>query len=89
MPCGIVQQGGVHLPLWQMDVAQHRPTDEAGLHVQHVRVLVQLGHGDVGQSDVVELVDRVQGAPDPLTVPQLNNNLLPNQGLEKGAEKHR
>ena len=88
MPGGVVKQRCINILLRKMDVAHHRPTDEARLHVEHVGVLLQLSHSNVGQPDVVELVHRVKSAPDLLAVPQLHHHLLANQRLEKGTEKH-
>ena len=88
MPSGIMQKCCVHLLLRQVDVAHHRPSDEACPHVEHVRVLLQLGHHNVRQPDVVELIHSVEDASDLLAVPQLHHHLLANQRLEEGTEKH-
>ena len=64
------------------------PPNEAVLDREHVRVLLGIGDGDVGQLDVEVLVDRVQGAADGEVVLQLDHDVLSDKGLEERVEEH-
>lgn len=61
-PGCVLQQLRVHFVGRQLNVTNHRSSDEAVFDSQHVRVFVRIRHTDVGQFDVQILIDRMQSA---------------------------
>lgn len=74
----------LHRQLHTPQAASVGPRQETGYHV---RVALLVLDTDVGQLDVEELVDGLQAATDAHVVLQLDDNLLANEGLEKGVEQ--
>jgi len=81
-PRSVFQQLCVHRLWRELDVSDDRTTDEAVLHGHHVRMPGFIENFDVIQTNVEELVDRLQYTRDREVVLELNGDLLVREGFE-------
>jgi len=74
--CRVLEKLSIDVLCWQLNVTDDRTPDKAIFHGHHMWVPSLIRDLDIVQTDVQELVDRLEDARDGQVVLELDSNLL-------------
>merc|ERR1712035_73047 len=79
--CSVLQELSVHFVCRQLNIPDHRSTDETVFHRQHVWIFLWICDTDVCELNVQVLVNRMKCSADAQVVFELHHHILPHQRL--------